>query len=258
MYEKELFFAKKACKNASKVILDIYSKNITFDLKSDNSPVTEADKKSDILIRNLLSQNFSYSFLTEESEDDLKRLDDDYVWIVDPLDGTKDFIARDGDFTTNIALSYKHDIVLGVVLVHLTGDIYFAVKGQGAYVEHSNGVIERIHVNNKLKDLTVLISVFHFNELEREMINKHSGTIRHIQKCGSSMKACKIASGEAELSYRFFGHTKEWDTAAPQIIVEEAGGIFLKPNGDKMKYNRRDVYNREGYIIANRLENLLL
>ncbi len=258
MWEKELKEAIFAGLKAKEAILKIYDEGFDVEIKEDNSPVTKADKTADKIIREHLHQTFpKHAFLTEESEDDKARLNNDYVWIVDPVDGTKDFVARDGGFTTNIALAYKHEVVVGVVVVPVTGDIYYATKDGGAFHE-VNGVAKKIHVNDKTEDLTVLRSVFHFNENEQALIDKHSDRIKHVEKFGSSVKPCRIAEGLAEITYRMSAGTKEWDTAAFQIIVEEAGGFVLEPNGKRLTYNREDVYNRNGYIVVNRKENILL
>lgn len=257
-YEKELQSAIKAAQDASKIILDFYHNGFNVETKEDNSPVTSADKASDKLIREELSKEFSkYAFLTEEGADDKGRLSNDFVWIIDPLDGTKDFVAHDDGFTVNIALAYKHEVVLGVVAIPVQNIIYYATKDSGAYVMR-DGVSTKIHVNNKTEDLTCLTSVFHFTDKEKEMTIKHGDKIKHIEKCGSSIKACYIAEGKAEITYRLNDGTKEWDTAAFQIIVEEAGGFVLKPNGERILYNREDVYNREGYLVINNKENFLL
>ncbi len=258
MWEKELKEAIFAGLKAKDKIMEIYNKGFDVEIKEDNSPVTLADKTADRIIREHLSNCFpTHAFLTEESEDNQERLSNDYVWIVDPVDGTKDFVAKDGGFTTNIALSYKHEVVVGVVVVPVTGEIYFATKDGGAF-HRVNGANAKIHVNDKTEDLTVLRSVFHFNDDEKALIEKHSDKIKHIAKFGSSLKPCKIAEGLAEITYRMSGNTKEWDTAAFQIIVEEAGGYVLEPNGKPLTYNREDVYNRNGYIVVNRKENILL
>lgn len=259
MWEKELDAALKAALDARDKILDIYHQKFDVEIKEDNSPVTQADKTADQMIRNYLGKLFpTYSFLTEESIDNLDRLKNDYVWIVDPVDGTKDFVAKDDQFTTNIALCYKHEIVVGVVVAPATGDIYYAIKGQGAYHKTIATSPIKIHVNDKLEDLTCLTSVFHLNETELKLIEKHHDKIKTVMKYGSSLKPCRIAEGLAEISYRMSSGTKEWDTAACQIIVEEAGGVFVEPDGKRITYNREDVYNRKGYIIANRKENILL
>ena len=258
MWEKELQAAIEAGLKARVKIMEIYNQGFDVEIKEDNSPVTLADKTADKIIREYLHKLFpKYAFLTEESEDDLSRLENDYVWIVDPVDGTKDFVARDGGFTTNIGLAYKHELVVGVVVVPESGDIYFASKGNGAYHRTEKGDT-KIHVNEKLEDLTCLCSVFHTNEKELALIEKHKDKIKHVMKFGSSLKPCRIAEGLAEVHYRMSPNTKEWDTAACQIIVEEAGGLFLEPDGQRITYNRKDVYNRKGYIVVNRKENLLL
>lgn len=258
MWEKELQEAIKAGLEARVKIMEIYHEHFKVEIKDDNSPVTLADKTADRMIKEHLSKAFpTHAFLTEESEDNKDRLKNDYVWIVDPVDGTKDFVARDGGFTTNIALSYKHELVVGVVVVPLTGEIYYATKNGGSYYRH-DGVDEKIHVSDKTEDLTVLCSVFHTNQKELDAIARHTDRIKHVEKFGSSLKPCRIAQGLAEINYRMSEGTKEWDTAACQIIVIEAGGLFQKFDGSPITYNREDVYNREGYIVVNRKENILL
>ena len=258
MWEKELQAMIDAGLKAKKAIMEIYHQKFDVEIKEDNSPVTMADKKADEIIRRELHKAFpTYAFLTEESTDDPSRLQNDYVFIVDPVDGTKDFVAHDGGFTTNIALAYKHKVVIGVVVVPTTGEIYYASFGEGAFYKNGE-VLEKIHVNDKLDDLTCLTSVFHHNQAERDLIEKHSDKIKHVEQFGSSLKPCRIAHGKAEITYRMSANTKEWDTAACQIIVEEAGGLFVEPDGAPITYNREDVYNRKGYVVVNRKENILL
>ena len=259
MWEKELKEAISAGLKAKKKILEIYNQGFDVEIKDDKSPVTDADKAADKIIYEHLHKAFpNHAFLTEESEDDKARLSNDYVWIVDPVDGTKDFIARDGGFTTNIALAYKHEVVVGVVIAPVSGDIYFATQGGGAFLQKEGGKPKQIHVSDNTENLVVLTSVFHFNEKEQALIDKHSDKIKHVEKYGSSIKPCRIAAGLAEITYRMSAGTKEWDTAAFQIIVEEAGGLVLEPDGNRITYNRKDVYNRKGYIVVNRKENILL
>ena len=259
MWEKELEAAIQAGLLAKEKILEFYHSKLDVEIKEDNSPVTIADKTADKIIREYLHEKFPFhAFLTEESEDNDERLSNDYVWVVDPVDGTKDFIAKDGEFTTNIALVYKHKVVVGVVIAPAKDEIYFASAGNGAFYQKDGQKPVKIHVNDKLEDLTVLISVFHFNDNEKAMIAKHGDKIKHVLRKGSSLKPCAIAHGLAEITYRFSGNTKEWDTAACQLVVEEAGGLFVEPDGSPIYYNRKDVYNRNGYIVVNRKENILL
>ena len=261
MLNKELEVALDAVKKASKIIMEVYtSSDLGVEIKEDNSPVTKADKAADKIIRGLLSSAFpEYGLLTEESLDDKTRLNKDYVWIVDPIDGTKEYVAHSGEFTVNIGLAYKHECVLGVIMIPVTGEIYYAVKGMGSfYLKDKDAKPVQIHCNDKIKDVTTLVSRFHSNETEQSMIKKHSDIIKHQKVVGATIKGCYIAHGYAEMSYRFSSNTKEWDTCAMQAIVEQAGGYILKFDGNPIVYNREDVYNRDGYIIVNRKENFLL
>lgn len=258
MFEYQLQKAIEIAHIVRPLIMEIYQSPFAVEIKSDNSPVTLADKLVDQQIRDYFTPLFpDYAFLTEESEDDLKRLNADYVWIVDPIDGTKDFVGKDGEFTVNIALSYKGEIVVGLILAPVTNVLYYATKNQGAF-KVEDGVAKPIHVNDKTEQLTVVVSRYHLKKQEQELIYKHRDKIVKQVTVGASLKACLIAEGKAELSYRFSQGTKEWDIAPAQLIVEEAGGIFVKPDLSRYTYNRIDVYNREGYIIANCKENILL
>ena len=170
MWEQELKIMIEAGKKAQKKILEIYHQPFAVEIKSDNSPVTEADKQADKMISKILKENFpNYALLTEESTDDLSRLENDFCFIVDPVDGTKDFCAKNDEFATNIALSYKHEIVVGVVIIPAKGDIYYAIKGEGAYHLYPNGKVERIHVNDKKENLILLTSRFHSTEYEKNL-----------------------------------------------------------------------------------------
>ena len=259
MFEKELQVALEAAKKTIPTILEIYNSNeLGVEIKEDNSPVTKADKAADKIIREYLHEHFpSYALLTEESVDDKSRLENDYVWIVDPIDGTKEFVAHSDEFTVNIGLAYKHETVLGVIIIPVTGEIYYASKGSGAFYQ-KDGKIVKIHCNSRVKDITTLVSRFHSNADEQAMIKKHSDRIKHQRVVGASIKGCVIAKGDAEMSYRFSSNTKEWDTCAMQAIVEEAGGLILKFDGTPIRYNREDVYNRGGYVICNCRENFLI
>ena len=132
MLEKELEIAIKAATLASKRIMEIYLGGFHVETKSDDSPVTEADKASERIILSLLKEHFPQdAILSEESDDDLSRLSNPRVWIIDPLDGTKDFVKKDGEFAVNIALSVNNEIALGLIATPNEDKIYYAVKGEG-------------------------------------------------------------------------------------------------------------------------------
>lgn len=258
MWDKQLQVMLEAGHLAAEAILKIYHQPFDVEIKEDNSPVTIADKTADELIRKHLHAHFpNYAFLTEESLDDKNRLLNDYVFIIDPLDGTKDFVGHHDEFTVNIALAYKHEIVAGVIYLPVFQEIFYASKNQGAYQIKLNKAPQRIQVNHKTSDLTVFTSRFHLTDYEKRIIQSYGNKISTQKTLGSSIKGCYIALGQGELTFRVSDGTKEWDTAAMDIIVREAGGIFEKLNGERILYNRLDVYNRGGYVIANRRENIL-
>ncbi len=259
MFIFELSKMISAARIASRIILDVYHKGFEVFTKDDDSPVTEADKRADDAIREYLSWFFpDYAFLTEEHADNLSRLDKDLVFIIDPLDGTKDFVDHYDEFTVNIALAYKHKIVASVIAVPVYGLIYYALKDYGAYkLDLKEKITTKIFVNDKTNDLTVLKSRYHSVKEEEVLFKKHSDKIKHVETAGSAFKACLIAEGKAELSYRLSTGTKEWDTAAFDLIVKEAGGYVYSLDKSEIEYNRKNVQN-DYYIIANNLKNWLL
>lgn len=259
MFEQELLAMQKAALDAEEWILKVYHENFEVEIKNDNSPVTAADKGADELIRKELKEKFpTYAFLTEESKDDLARRDNDYVFIVDPVDGTKDFVARDNEFCTNIALAYRGEAVVGVINIPMKNVMYYAIKGQGAYKLEKGKKPVQIHVSDKTNDLACFVSRSFLNEDEKALINSHRDLIKEVIPLGAALKFCYIAEGKGEVSFRISPNTKEWDIAAGDIILSEAGGIMAKPDGSKYGYNRLDVHNKEGYHLANRKENLFL
>ena len=258
MYQKELRVMIEAAKVAQSIILKYYHTSYKIEVKNDESPVTIADKESNKAIERILKDRFpAYSILSEETTDDKSRLNNDYVFIVDPLDGTKEFITRNDEFTINIALVYKNEVVVGVILLPISGEIYYAIKDEGAYLLTGDAAT-RINVSDRIEDLIVLTSRHHRNPKEEEFITKNQHLIAETIELGASLKATAIASGKADVFYRHGLGTKEWDTAPQDILIHEAGGLFLKPDGKRYTYNRDDVVNREGYIIVNRKENYSL
>ena len=258
MWEEELEVAKELAVRAGKKIMEFYHSSFDVEIKGDDSPVTSADFASNQIIINGLKEKFpTFAILSEEIADDLSRLNNDYVWIIDPLDGTQDFVDHGSGFAVNIALAYKHELVVGVVYIPVSEELYFASKDNGSFYQ-IDGIIQKIHVNDKTTDLTCLNSIHYFNNREKETIEKHRDRIARYYPAGASIKPCLIARGEAEISYRLSSNTKEWDTAAPQMILEEAGGLVRKIDGTTITYNREDVHNREWYIWMNREENFLL
>jgi len=246
---------KKLAREAGKIILEIYSKDFSVDYKDDYTPVTEADRKSnDYIIRVLKSKYPECAILAEESPDDPNsRVKNDWCFIVDPLDGTKEFIKKNGEFTVNIALSYKGKAVLGVIGIPVTDELYYAAEGMGAFYENK-GQAFKIKVSDKTKDICLLKSRSHQSDKLMQLIERNN--IKNVKAVGSAIKGCLIAKGQAEVYYRF-GKTMEWDTAAMQCIVEKAGGIFKQMDGTEMTYNRLDSVNDKGFYVLNNIINKL-
>lgn len=249
---KELKIAKYAAAEAGRAIMDVYQDmDVSVEYKSDHSPLTAADKIANKMIVDKLREHFpSYAILSEEEKDDKSRLENDFCFVVDPLDGTKEFIKRNGQFTVNIALAYRNESVMGVVYVPVTGKMYSAAKGYGAFVESREGKSRRLTVsgNTEISSLRVVMSNSHGCEQMDALIEKYQ--FRNLVKIGSSLKGCLIAEDKADVYYRF-NPTMEWDTAVMQCIVEEAGGIFRQMDDSEMTYNRVNCVNEKGFYIVN-------
>ncbi|RKM57872.1 3'(2'),5'-bisphosphate nucleotidase [Butyrivibrio sp. CB08] len=259
MWERELAVAKEAAIRAGGEIMRIYDTDFTDSIKykKDESPLTVADIVSNKLIVDVLSKEFpEYAILSEEKKDDVDRLSNPLCFIIDPLDGTKEFIKRNGQFTVNIALSNKHKSVMGVIYVPVTHELYFASEGSGAYLQKADRPVERIHVSDNIDTYTLsaVVSSSHLCDEMEQMIQKYH--ISKLKRIGSSLKGCLVAKGDADIYYRH-NPTMEWDTAAMQCIVEEAGGIFRQMDDSELFYNREDSLNHKGFYAINRLENRL-
>jgi len=242
-------YLNKIALSAGDIIMEIYnSPDFGIKGKEDNSPVTIADTRAnDFIIAALRAKYPDYAILSEESADDLSRLKNDYCFLVDPLDGTKEFIKRNGEFTVNIALTYKGVSVAGVVYLPAISRLYYASKGNGSWLT-AEGVTGQIKVSKRRESPRLVVSRSHRTADEDRLIEELG--ITDVREAGSSLKGCLVAEGEAELYYRF-GPTMEWDTAAMQIVVEEAGGIFCQMDHSPMTYNRKDPLNSKGFYVKN-------
>ncbi len=251
---KACILAKELAIKAGEKILEVYSQDFKVEYKEDNSPLTIADKMSNDLICEGLKANFpEMAILAEESEDDYARLENDWCFLVDPLDGTKEFVKKNGEFTVNIALAYKGKPVMGVVYVPVTGKLYWASKDSGAYVQDIDGMPQKITASDKLESLTLAVSRSHVTSREKDLIEKYD--VDSVIKCGSAIKGCLVAEGTVDIYYRY-GGSMQWDSAAMQAVAEEAGCIFRQMDGSEMTYNRKGLVNDKGFFIVNRKENI--
>jgi 3'(2'), 5'-bisphosphate nucleotidase len=250
-FQKMLKVAIEAAKKAGIDILEIYKNPFEIYIKEDESPVTMADIEANRKIIDILTREYpNIAILSEESSDDISRLNEEYVWLIDPLDGTKEFIKRNGEFCVNIALSYKGQIVLGVIYAPVKNDLYYSIRGNGSFRVFDGNKIQ-LNVSKRIKDRRMVIG--QSTRVQCVTALAHSYNIPII-RMGSALKGCMIARGDAEMHYRF-GPTMEWDTGAMQIILEEAGGYFRQLDDSIMTYNRKDTKNHKGFYMLNRWEN---
>ena len=247
----ELDIAIKAAQEASNVILEIYQKDYNTFTKTDNSPVTDADLESNKIINEILS-NTKYSILSEEDIDDQSRLSKDMIWIVDPLDGTSDFIDKTGEFTVMIALIQNKKPILGVIAWPTEKILFVAQKNCGAF-RYSDNKWDKISVTkiDELPKCRTVGSRHHLSEKEKEFIKKIG--IEDFTSIGSSLKVGKISSGQAEAYITTTNKMKEWDTAASYCIVSEAGGKMTDMLGNELTYNNKNVYHQNGILVTNGL-----
>ena len=265
-YDKLILTTILAAKRAGEAILEVYKSDFAVEQKDDKSPLTLADKRSNEIIENVLEQtvtvnNSTLPILSEEgkeiSYEDRKKWE--YFWLVDPLDGTKEFVKRNGEFTVNIALIHKHKPVLGIIYIPVKDVFYFAAINIGTYkLEGSEILTDDLSIeqlidrsqklpldSNDKTTLTVIGSRSHtsdeFTEFVKRLNEKHENVV--FISSGSSLKLCLVAEGKADV-YPRFGPTMEWDTAAGQAIVEQAKGTVIDTQtNEPLSYNKSNLLN---------------
>jgi 3'(2'), 5'-bisphosphate nucleotidase len=247
----ELDLAIKAAIEAGNAILEIYQSDYETSTKNDDSPITDADLKSNEVIKKILSQT-EHDILSEEDKDDLTRLSQEMIWIIDPLDGTSDFIDKTGEFTVMIALIKNKKPILGVIGWPTEKTLFVAQKGSGAF-RFSNDQWSKISVTkvSELPKCRTVGSRHHLSDKEKSFIKKLG--IEDFTSIGSSLKVGKISSGEAEAYITTTNKMKEWDSAASYCIISEAGGKMTDMSGNDLTYNNEDVYHQNGILVTNGL-----
>ncbi len=247
----ELDIAIKAANDAGNAILEIYQRDFKVSKKSDDSPITDADLKSNEVIKKILSQT-QHAILSEEDNDDQSRLSKEMIWIVDPLDGTSDFIDKTGEFTVMIALIKNKKPILGVIGWPTEKTLFVAQKDSGAF-RYSNDEWQKISVTTEteLSKCRTVGSRHHLSDKEKSFIKKLG--IEDFTSIGSSLKVGKISSGEAEAYITTTNKMKEWDSAASYCIILEAGGKMTDMLGNDITYNNKEVYHQNGILVTNGL-----
>jgi len=233
-----------------------YSQEFDTSIKEDKTPLTTADTLSNDIICSFL-EKYNLPILSEENKEIPYSIRKEwkYYWCVDPLDGTKEFLKRNGEFTINIALIHKDKPIMGIVYAPVLETLYFAQEGKGAYKDGKPLPKDRsIHF-----PLKVVASKSHLN-LETQKFIENLGEVELISK-GSSLKFCLVAEGKADI-YPRIAPTMEWDTAAADIIVRESGrGVYiydekfyldpktLKAKGNRLKYNKENLVNPSFVVV---------
>jgi 3'(2'), 5'-bisphosphate nucleotidase len=249
----ELDVAVRLAQQAGEAILSAYRPGVAVDYKADDEPVTAADRSADALISEGLRAAFpDDGLLTEESDDDGSRLEKARVWIVDPLDGTTEFIAGTGDFVVQIALTAGGQPLLGVIYQPTTAALYYAVQGQGSHhVWDGQATRLRVSTVTDPSQMCLVASRAHYTaflEAARQALG-----IESVNRAGSTgLKVARVARGDCDL-YLATNVAKEWDLCAPDALLREAGGLLTNLCGEPMVYNQPELAACRGLIASNGL-----
>ncbi|MCB9229204.1 MAG: 3'(2'),5'-bisphosphate nucleotidase CysQ [Deltaproteobacteria bacterium] len=241
-----------ACRAGDK-ILELYadeSCHSEFQIKEDQSPVTRADLASHQMIYDGLSAHFPFQVISEEGDlTNCHNMSQHCYWLVDPLDGTKEFIARTDDFCINIALIQDKRPIFGLIYAPISTQLFYAQKGMGSFRRDAKGHELRIfsHQPFDINHFTIVMSRRHGAQLPMAMQAKWPGC--QIRKQGSALKFCSVAEGSADLYLRM-GRTSLWDTAAGQIILEEAGGKLVDSQGIPLSYSTDSLINGDFWAVG--------
>ncbi len=258
MLQNELDVAVRLARTASETILDHYSREIVSEQKlgvdGHYEPVTAADKEaSRIIIAGLREAFPDDAILSEEEVDEVEdRLSASRVWIIDPIDGTAGFVKKDGDFAVQIGLAENGVAVLGVVLLPFHGRTYSAIKNSGAYVEHNDAGPWKLAVSDlsEFDDMTLAFSRNHPSTGISAILSEF-GFADSTQRGSIGLKIGLIAERQADAYIHLSSRTKLWDTCAPQVILEEAGGRLTDLFGESFRYDVRDLQNYGGIVATN-------
>ena len=242
----------------SKEVITIYNSNFDYTLKEDNSPLTKADIYIHRELTAFIMQQFpDYAILSEENSTTKSEFEDEYknneyIFVIDPLDGTKDFITKTGEFSIMIGLLDKtRQPIFGVVYSPVIDELVWAQKGKGAFLKRK-GKITKLQVSSisNIKNSTLIRSRNHFLELDKKISKELE--ITHFKKCGSvGVKFCEIAKGNAELCYYTNSKMGIWDDCAPHIILKESGGEVFTCKGEIPQYNTSHKKMKDGFIGTN-------
>jgi len=250
--EKELAIAKRLAVEAGARLMDYYQQAFTIDWKAPGDPVTAADREaSELIVRNLAHEFPTHAILSEEEPDNLSRLDESHVWMIDPMDGTREFIEHREEFAVQIGLIVEGTPVLGVVYQPTVNKLYYGAKGTGAFLE-SNGAVIPLHVSKEeiASRMTMAISRAQHSRRVEEI--RQRLRIKSVVRMGSvGLKVGSICEGVAHLYVHTGSRTHLWDTCGPEAILREAGGRMTDIANQPLRYTTPEVRNTNGLIASN-------
>jgi 3'(2'), 5'-bisphosphate nucleotidase len=237
-----------ATREAGEAILELVRRGFNVEHKHDLSPVTEADRAAELIILAALARAAPGVPVVAEEEVAAGRIPaiDDTYFLVDPLDGTKEFIRGGDDYTVNIGLISGGKPVLGAVFAPARGSTYAGIVGEGAWIEESNGRRE-IRVRERGNAIAAVASKSHFNQPTADYLAEAVGECDYVA-IGSSLKFCIVAEGKADI-YPRLAPTSEWDTAAAHAVLLAAGGSVDGPDGEPLRYGKQAFINR-GFVAT--------
>jgi 3'(2'), 5'-bisphosphate nucleotidase len=247
----EVALAIDAAMQASKAVMEIYAQDFEIGRKDDDSPITKADLRSNQIIKEVLSSS-GLPILSEEDEDDISRLEHERIWIIDPLDGTSDFVNKTGEFTIMIALVEKKKPVLGIISRPTTDMLFLAQRGSGAFV-FEKGSWKKLAVSktSELKKCNAVGSRFHLTDAEKEFFK--SLGVESFASRGSSLKVAEICMGMADIYLTTSNKIKQWDTCASYCLITESGGKITDMHGNDVLYNTERLNHENGLLVTNGL-----
>jgi 3'(2'), 5'-bisphosphate nucleotidase len=233
----------EAAREAGEAILSVVRRGFEIEAKHDASPVTEADRAAELIILAALARAAPGVPVIAEEEVAAGRIPahDDFYFLVDPLDGTKEFVRGGDDYTVNIGLIERGTPKLGVVYAPVTGGLHGGCVGEGAWVDDGRG-LQPIRTRERGEQLTAVASKSHLNQATVDYLEAVVGVCARVS-IGSSLKFCIVAEGKADI-YPRLSPTSEWDTAAGHAILLAAGGLVDGPDGTRLRYGKRAFLNR--------------
>ena len=235
---------------AGEKVLEVYETDFSTEKKDDDSPITQADIESNKILKEVLGE-IGIAILSEEDLDDKKRLSEEKIWIIDPLDGTTDFVNKTGEFTVMVGLVENHKSVLGLIYWPIKKRMYLAEAGKGAFYHDEEWRKIEVTVMSELQNCHALVSRHHLSEKEKKLLDEMEISV--VTSIGSSLKVTEIASGDAEIYLTTTNKMKQWDTCASNCIISEAGGKMPDITGKEMVYNTESVYHENGILVTNGL-----